>query len=36
VGGGVGAVVYFSVALLLGMRELRTLPLAILRRNRAG
>jgi putative peptidoglycan lipid II flippase len=35
VGGGLGAAVYFGVALLLGMRELATLPAMVLRSTRA-
>jgi putative peptidoglycan lipid II flippase len=35
VGGGVGAVVYFSVALLLGMDEIRSLPRDLLARRAA-
>jgi len=36
VGGLLGGVVYFGTALLLGIQEIRTLPLAMLRRVRRG
>lgn len=35
-GGAIGVGVYFGLALLLGIQEVRTLPLAVLRRFRAG
>jgi len=36
VGGAIGIVIYFGLALLLGIEEIRTLPMAMLRRVRRG
>jgi len=31
IGGAIGGVIYFGLALLLGIEEIRTLPMALLR-----